>query len=81
LGTTINFAYASLPMIAWYIPENPTTSKVRVLVRKFCTSPNVIGRLIYLRGSASIPGTTLWNGVVGGLSADNRIPISSSVDV
>jgi hypothetical protein len=38
MGTVINFAYAGLPRIAWYVPENPTTSKVRVSVRKFCTS-------------------------------------------
>jgi hypothetical protein len=49
---TINFMYASLPRIAWYIPENPTTSKVRVSVRKFHTSPNVMGRSICPRGSA-----------------------------
>jgi hypothetical protein len=67
LGTAINFAYADLPRIAWYVPENPTTSKVRVSVRKFRTSPNVTGRSIYPRGSASIPGTIPWNGAVDSL--------------
>jgi hypothetical protein len=79
LGTTI--AYAGLPRIAWYVPENPTTSKVRISVQKFCTSPNVTGRSIHVRGRASIPGTTPWNGAVDDLSADRGMPISSSVDV
>jgi hypothetical protein len=30
--------------------------------------------------SASIPGTTPWNGAVDGLSADRGMPISLSVD-
>jgi hypothetical protein len=30
LGMAINFAYVSLPRMAWYVPENPTTSKVRI---------------------------------------------------
>jgi hypothetical protein len=41
VGHDHNFAYVGLPRIAWYVPENPTTSKVRVYVRKFRTSPNV----------------------------------------
>jgi hypothetical protein len=77
---TIDFLYAGLPRIAWYVPENPTTSKVRVSVRKFHTSLNVAGRLICPRGSTSIPGMTPWNGTVDGLSADRGMPISSSVD-
>jgi hypothetical protein len=80
LGTSINFAYAGLSRIASYVPENPTTSKVRVYVRKFRTSPNVTGRSIYPRGSASIPCTTPWNGAVDGLSADRGMPITPSVD-
>jgi hypothetical protein len=44
------------------------------------TSPNVTGRSIYPRGSASILGTTPWNGAIDGLSADRGMPISSSVD-
>jgi hypothetical protein len=50
-------------------------------MRKFRSSPNVTGRSIYPRGSASIPGTTPWNGAVDGLSADRGMPNSSSVDV
>jgi hypothetical protein len=42
----INFVYAGLSRITCYVPENPTTSKVRVSVRKFCLSPNVTGRSI-----------------------------------
>jgi hypothetical protein len=42
--------------------------------------PNVTGRSIRLRGSASIPGTAPWNGAVDGLNADRGMPISSSVD-
>jgi hypothetical protein len=42
-------------------------------------SPNV-GRLIYLMGSASIPGMTPWNGAVDGLSWDREMPMSSSID-
>jgi hypothetical protein len=42
--------------------------------------PNVTGRSICPRGSASIPSMTPWNGAVDGLSADRRMPISSSVD-
>jgi hypothetical protein len=80
LGTAINFAYAGLPRIAWYVPENPTTSKVKVSVRKFHTPPNVTSRLIYPMGSASIPGTTPWNDAVDGLSIDHRMSMSSSVD-
>jgi hypothetical protein len=80
LGTAINFAYAGLPRIAWYVPEHPTTSKVRISVRKFHTSLNMTGRSIYPRGSTSIPGTTPWNGAVDGLNADRGMPISSSVD-
>jgi hypothetical protein len=64
LGTTINFAYASLSRIVWYVPENPTTSKVTVFVRKFHKSPNVTGRSIFLMGSTSIPGMTPWNGAI-----------------
>jgi hypothetical protein len=63
-----------------YVPENPTTSKVRVSVQKFRTSPNVTGRSICSRGSASIPDMTPWNGAVDGLSVDRGMPISSSVD-
>jgi hypothetical protein len=72
--------YAGLPRIAWYVPENPTTSKVRISMQKFRSSLNVTGRTIYLRGSASIPGTTPWNGAVDGLSADHGMPISSIID-
>jgi hypothetical protein len=79
-GTAINFAYVGLPRIAWYVPKNPTTSKVRVLVRKFCRSLNMTGRSIYPMGSASIPGTTSWNAAVDGLSWDRRMPMSSSID-
>jgi hypothetical protein len=64
----INFAYVSLPRIAWYVPENPTSSKVRVSVRKFRKSPHVTGRSICSMGSASIPRITLWNGAVDGRS-------------
>jgi hypothetical protein len=42
--------------------------------------PNVTGRSTCPMGSASIPGTTPWNGA-DGLSADRGMPISSSVDV
>jgi hypothetical protein len=79
LGTTIDFKYAGLLRIAWYVPENPCTSKVRVSVRKFRTSLNVTGRSICPRGSASIAGTTPWNGAVDGHIADSGMPISSSV--
>jgi hypothetical protein len=72
--------YAGLPRITWYVPENPNTSKVRFLVRKFHKSPNVTGRLIYPIGSASIPGMTPWNIVVDGRSWDHGMPMSSSVD-
>jgi hypothetical protein len=64
----INFTHASLPRIAWYVPKNPTTSKVRILVRKFRRSSNVMGKSICPVESASIPGMILWNGVVDGLS-------------
>jgi hypothetical protein len=80
LGTAINFVYAGLLRIAWYVPENLTTLKVRVSVQKFRTSPNVTGRSIYPRGSASIPGTAPWNGAIDSLGADCEMPISSSVD-
>jgi hypothetical protein len=60
--------------------ENPTTPKVRVSVRKFRRSPNVMGRSICLMGSTSIPGMTLWNGAVDGHSLDRGMPMSSSVD-
>jgi hypothetical protein len=76
LGTTINLAYAGLLRIAWYVPENTITSKVRVSVRKFRTSPNVTGRSICPRGSASIPGKTPWNGTVNDLNAERGMPIS-----
>jgi hypothetical protein len=42
----INFVDVGVPRIAWYVPKNPTTSKVRVSVRKFRVSPNVTGRSI-----------------------------------
>jgi hypothetical protein len=80
LGTAINFAYAGLPRIAWYVPENPITLNVRVYVRKFRISPNVTGRSICPRGSALISSTTPWNGPVDGLRADRGMPISSSID-
>jgi hypothetical protein len=79
-GTAINFAYVGLLRIAWYVPENPTTSKVRLSVRKFHTSPNVTGRSICPMESTSISGTTSWNGAVDGLGADRRMPMPSSVD-
>jgi hypothetical protein len=47
---------------------------VRVSVLKFRSSPNVTGISICLMGSASIPGTTPWNGAVGGLSAYRGMP-------
>jgi hypothetical protein len=60
-------------------PREPTTSKVRVSMQKFHTSPNVTRTLICPMGSASIPGTTPWNGTVYGLRADRGMPMSSSV--
>jgi hypothetical protein len=48
-------------------------------MRKFHTSPNVTHTLIFPMVSASIPGTTLWNGTVYGLRADRGMPMSSSV--
>jgi hypothetical protein len=63
-----------------YVPENPTTSKVRISVQKFRSSPNVTSKSIYARGSASIPGTTPWNGVVDDLSVDHGMPILSNID-
>jgi hypothetical protein len=42
-------------------------------MQKFCKSPNVMGRPICPMGSASIPGTTLWNGVVDGRSWDHGV--------
>jgi hypothetical protein len=68
------------PRIAWYVPENPTTLKVRVLVPKFRKSPNVTGRSICSMGSAFIRGMTQWNGAVDGLSWDRGMPMSSSID-
>jgi hypothetical protein len=76
----IKFMYAGLPRIAWYIPENPTTTKVRVSVRKFRKSPNMTGRSNCLMGNASITGTTPWNGAVDGRSWDRGMLMSSSVD-
>jgi hypothetical protein len=61
-------------------PREPTTSKVRVSVRKFCMFSNVTGRSIFTMGSASIPGTTPWNVAVDSLNWDCGMPISSSVD-
>jgi hypothetical protein len=61
-------------------PREPHHFEGEVSVRKFRTSPNVTGRSICSRGSASIPGTTPWNGAIDGLSADHGMPISSSVD-
>jgi hypothetical protein len=54
----IKFVYAGLPRMAWYVPENLTTSKVRVSMRMFRKSPNVTGRSFYLIGRASIPRMT-----------------------
>jgi hypothetical protein len=48
-------------------------------MQKFHTSPNVTRTLICPMGSASIPGTTPWNGTVYGLRADRGMPMSSSV--
>jgi hypothetical protein len=62
-------------------PREPHHFEVRVSVRKFRTSPNVMGRSICPRGSAWIPGTTPWNGTIDGLSVDHGMPISSSIDV
>jgi hypothetical protein len=64
----MNFAYASLPRIAWYVPGKPTTSKVSVYLWKFPSSPKVTCRLICPSGTASIPGLTPWNGVDDGWS-------------
>jgi hypothetical protein len=49
-------------------------------VRNFCMSMNVMGKSIYLMASASILGTTPWNGSVDSLSADREMPMSSSID-
>jgi hypothetical protein len=50
----------------------------------FCVEvPHVLerdGKIDLPEGSASIPGTTPWNGTVDGLSADRGMPILSSVD-
>jgi hypothetical protein len=61
-------------------PENPTTSKVRFSVQKFRKSPNVTGRSICPMRSASISGTTPWNGAVNGFNWDRGMPVSSSID-
>jgi hypothetical protein len=42
--------------------------------------PECAGQIDLLEGGASILGTTPWNGVVDGLSANRGMPISSSVD-
>jgi hypothetical protein len=49
-------------------------------MQKFCGVPNVMGRSIYLIGSASIPETTPWNGVGDGRNQDYGMPKLSSVD-
>jgi hypothetical protein len=61
-------------------PKNPTTSKVRVSVRKFRGVPNVTGGSMCPIGSASNPRTTPWNDVGDGHSWDSGMPMSLSVD-
>jgi hypothetical protein len=45
--------------IAWHVPWNPTTSKVRVSFLKLDRSPKVIGRSICPRDRACFPGDTM----------------------
>jgi hypothetical protein len=42
--------------MAWYVPLNPTTSKVRVSLRKLSGVPNQTGRSICPRGWTRLPG-------------------------
>jgi hypothetical protein len=65
--------------MAWYAPLNPTTSKVRISLRKLSDVLNQTGRSIYLRGWTRLPGATPWNDVVLGRSWSNLIPISRRV--
>jgi hypothetical protein len=65
--------------MAWYAPLNPTTSKVRVSLRKLSDVPNQTGRSICPRGCTRLPGATPWNDVVLGCSWSNPIPISRRV--
>jgi hypothetical protein len=50
--------------MAWYAPLNPTTSKVRISLRKLFGVPNQTGRSIYPSGWTRLSGMILWNGVV-----------------
>jgi hypothetical protein len=43
--------------MAWYMPWNPSTSKVRVSFLKLEESPKVTGRSICLRGKTHFPST------------------------
>jgi hypothetical protein len=62
-------------------PREPLHFEGEHFCAEFLHVPECDGRSICPRGSTSIPGTTIWNGAIDGLSADRGMPISSSVDV
>jgi hypothetical protein len=46
--------------MAWYVPQKPTTSKVRVSVLKLEDTLKWTGMSIYPKGVVYLLGTTLW---------------------
>jgi len=56
----MNLAYPGRPMMAWYVPQNPTTSKVRVSFLKLAAMLKQTGRSIRPTGNAFFLGTTPW---------------------
>jgi hypothetical protein len=61
-------------------PREPHHFEGEGFCAKVSHVPECDGQIDLPEGSASIPGTTPWNGVIDGLSADCGMPISSSVD-
>ena len=52
----MNLASAGLPRMAWYEDSKLATSNLMYSIRKFCSVPNVTGRVIEPIGVEEFPG-------------------------